>query len=402
MDRLMPLPMRMPGRPRQVRCALLVSLMLALAAGGCATAPLRTPYTLAESTAASPIAGDPVRMWARDDALRYDQVRAEILRQRAVSGLPPPSTILSLSGGSDKGAFSAGLLDAWTRRGDRPQFDVVTGVSTGALIAPFAFLGSGEDRTLNEIYTNISRKDIFRKRGIVGAIRKGGAADTSPLQALIARYITPAFLDRIAAQHRLGRRLFVVTTNLDAQRGVIWDMGAIAASASPDRVRLFARVLLASSSIPGAFSPVLIDVTANGRRFSELHVDGGTVGGFFALPRTILSRNGGALIAKDTRIYVFYNGRLGSEFKIVPPRILSVVGGALTTLLGEIDRNSVDELRDFAGATGGNFAICSIENDLPGDKRPIFDTEQMRELYAFGEQQATNKNSCLESSRRSS
>ncbi|MFD1949717.1 patatin-like phospholipase family protein [Sphingomonas arantia] len=373
----------------------IAALCLGLCIAGCATVAPRTPYTLADASAASPMAGHPVRMWARGDTVRYDQVRDELVAQRRRVGLPPPSTILALSGGSDKGAFSAGLLNAWTRRGDRPQFDVVTGVSTGALIAPFAFLGSSEDATLTQIYTHVSQADIFRKRGILGALGQAGVVDTTPLQTLIARYITPAFLDRIAAEHRRGRRLFVVTTNLDAQRGVVWDMGAIATDPSPDRARLFARVLLASSSIPGAFSPVLIDATAGGRHFSEMHVDGGAVGGFFAVPRTILSENASVVLAPDTRIYVLYNGRLNPTFKVVRKRILSVAGGALATLLGEIDRNAIDELRDFARGAKAHLSICSIEDDLPSDEKPVFDTVRMRQLYRFGEQAATIPHSCL-------
>ncbi|MGU3391123.1 patatin-like phospholipase family protein [Sphingomonas sp. M1A8_2b] len=370
-------------------------LLVALPLGGCATAIPRTPYTLADLAVARPIDGPRVRMWARGDDARYEQVRNEVVAQRAIAGLPPLSTLLAISGGSDRGAFSAGLLNAWTRRGDRPQFDIVTGVSTGALIAPFAFLGPDQDAILKQIYTNISPKDVFRKRGIAGAIRKAGLADTTPLRTLIARYVTPAFLDRIAAEHRRGRRLFVVTTNLDAQRGVVWDMGAIALSASPDRVALFNRVLLASASIPGVFSPTLIDVTANGRHFSEMHVDGGAVGGFFILPRAILARPDAAALTSNVRMFVFYNGRLMPEFKVVRGRIISVTGASLTTLVGEIDRNSVDELQSFTRTVKARLSVCSIEDHLPDEERPLFDTRRMRAMYAFGERQVAGAAPCI-------
>jgi predicted acylesterase/phospholipase RssA len=155
--------------------------------------------------------------------------------------------------GIRQGAYSAGVLNAWSRQGGRPSFDIVTGVSTGSLIAPFAFLGEQEDGELKAIYTGVSRKDIYHQRILSGLFGGPSLMSTRPLQALIARHITPALLDRIAAQHRRGRRLLVMTTNLDAERGVIWDMGAIAASDTSDRLSLFRQVLLASASIPGVF-----------------------------------------------------------------------------------------------------------------------------------------------------
>lgn len=370
--------------------------LVALWLAGCATSLPRTPYTLADLGAASPIAGPPVRMWARGDDARYEQVRQEVFAQRAAAGLPPLSTLLAISGGSDKGAFSAGLLNGWSRRGDRPQFDIVTGVSTGALIAPFAFLGADQDATLQHIYTTLGPKDVFRKRGIAGTIAKGGLADSAPLRALIAHYITPAFLDRIAAEHRRGRRLFVVTTNLDAQRGMVWDMGAIALAAKPDRVALFTRVLLASASIPGVFSPTLIEVSANEGNFSEMHADGGAVGGFFVLPRAIFARPDAATLPANARIFVFYNGRVAPTFKIVRGRIISITGAALSTLVGEIDRNSIDELHTFTRAIKARLAICSMEEPVTDADKPLFDTRRMRALYAFGERQMVDREACVD------
>lgn len=370
--------------------------LAALALAGCATSLPRTPYTLADLSMASPVAGPPVRMWARGDDARYDRVRQEVFAQRAAAGLPPLSTLLAISGGSDKGAFSAGLLTAWSRRGDRPQFDIVTGVSTGALIAPFAFLGTDQDATLEHIYTTLGPKDIFRKRGIAGAIGTGGLADSAPLRALIAHYITPAFLDRIAAEHRRGRRLFVVTTNLDAQRGVVWDMGAIAQATTTDRVALFTRVLLASASIPGVFSPMLIDVSANGRHFSEMHVDGGVVGGFFVLPRAIFAQPDLAAMPANARIFVFYNGRVEPTFKVAHGRLISITSAALSTLVGEIDRNSIEELRTFTRSVKARLAICSIEETVADADKPLFDTRRMRALYAFGKRQIVDGASCVD------
>lgn len=379
------------------RRSLAVTVALALSA--CATVPPRTPYTSADLAGAMPIPGDAVRYWASGDDDAYHRWGEDLLRQRRAGGRTAPATLLALSGGSDKGAFGAGLLNGWSRRGDRPAFDIVTGVSTGALIAPFAFLGGGEDMTLTQIYTNISSKDIYRQRVLGGVLGGASLLDSKPLKQLIAHHITPAFLDRIAAQHRAGRRLLVMTTQLDAERGVIWDMGAIAASASSQRLALFRQVLLASSSIPGAFPPVLIDMTGRGRSFAEMHVDGGTVSGFFTLPRSMLLAEAAASRAPaGGAIYVVYNGRLDAQFDVTKPKTFSILSRALSTVLGEADRTNVADLRSFAHEQKIGFTVCSIQRPTARDDAPLFDTTHMRELYAMGEQEAVSAAGCLANS----
>jgi len=269
----------------------------------------------------------------------------------------------------------------------------VTGVSTGALIAPFAFLGPDEDGSLRAIYTGIDDRDIFRTQALKGLFGGASLLDSTPLQGLIARYVTPAFLDRVAAEHARGRRLLVVTTNLDADRGVIWDMGAIAASSDRRRVDRFRQVLLASASIPGGFPPVSIEATGNGRRFSELHVDGGAVGGFFILPRAMLAelpRN-----HNFAAIYLLYNARIARQFEVVKPRTFSIVTRALNTALGEMDRIMVRDMRAFAASHRIHFAMCAIDDDFVYPTSPLFDRKFMNALYAYGEHKGSVEQGCL-------
>ncbi len=200
----------------------------------------------------------------------------------ALPAKPGPWLILS-SGGED-GAFGAGLLNGLSASGKRPDYSVVTGVSTGALMAPFAFAGPRYDDALRDAYTKITSADVFE----IGATPES-FVDTWPLKDLIAKEITPALMADIAAQYRAGRRLFVITTDLDAERSVVWNMGAIAAHGGEEALNLFRTVLLASSSIPGAFPPVLIDVESNGKRFAEMHVDGGVGGQFFVAPAALMA-----------------------------------------------------------------------------------------------------------------
>ena len=185
---------------------------------------------------------------------------------------------LAISGGGENGAFGAGLLSAWSVTGTRPEFKVVTGISTGALIAPSAFLGAAYDRDLEDFYTRTTEADVMSSRGLATALISDSLYDPQPLLRTIRRYMTDAVIDGIAREYTIkGRLLFVATTNLDIPTGVLWNIGAIAASASPRKAELIARILLASASIPGAFPPVMIDVEVGGERFQEMHVDGGTV-----------------------------------------------------------------------------------------------------------------------------
>lgn len=381
------------GRCGPVFRSLLGTAITATLLAGCATVPARNPYTLAELSSARVLGAEPVRFWADDAEQEYDRWRTTLLQQRTTAGLGIPQTLLALSGGSDKGALSAGLLNAWSKRGDRPNFDIVTGVSTGALIAPFAFLGSAYDDEIRTFYTSIDADDIYRAKVVQGLLGGTSLLDSDPLRTMIGRYVTPDLLDEIAAEHRRGRRLLVVTTNLDAERGVIWDMGAIAASSEAGRETLFEQVLLASASIPGAFQPVLIEASANGRTFSELHVDGGTVGGFFILPRAMLA----AVPPEATSgaVYLLYNGRIAPQFKVQPVRTFGILSRALDTVLGEMDRVMIAGMRAFAASRGIGFALCAVGDDFVYPETALFDRQFMNALYAYGERQGANSQGCL-------
>ena len=205
----------------------------------------------------------------------------------------PPVNYLAVSGGGDNGAFGAGLMNGWTETGTRPEFKMVTGVSTGALIAPFAFLGSDYDATLREVYTTMTPEKVYRARGFSAALYDDAMADTTPLSQVIAGYADQKMFDAIAREYQKGRLLMIGTTDLDAQRPVIWNIGALAASGHPGALDLFRKILRASAAIPGAFQPVLIDVEIDGRKYQEMHVDGGAIAQLFLYPASIdLSKSG--------------------------------------------------------------------------------------------------------------
>ena len=252
----------------------------ALALASCATVT-RIPYTQQEQTAAV-IPGIPgARIWADDPAIAT-------VRRSVMSRVPAKQpVVLALSGGGADGAFGAGLLVGWSARGTRPQFTLVTGASAGALIAPFAFLGPAYDETLRSVFATGEMANLLQPEGLAGLFGTG-LYKTQPLRDLIARHVDGSMLAAIAREHRAGRRLYIVTTNLDAQRTAIWDMGVIAGSGDPGALDLFRNVLTASASIPGVFSPMLIEVEADGRRSAEMHVDGGVTTNVLILPEALL------------------------------------------------------------------------------------------------------------------
>ena len=247
-----------------VRPFVILAIMFMFA--GCSSLP-RTSYTASDAAASTVLDFSELRRYADEPASTFPKTN--------VSSRPGPLSYLALSGGGADGAYGAGVLNGWTAAGTRPEFSVVSGVSTGALIAPFAFLGPAYDATLRDVYTSGVAERLLNAPSIVHAVFGSGLFGNTRLRELVARYVGQDMLGAIAAEHAKGRRLLVVTTNLDTQRTVIWDMGRIASIRSNQALILFRDVLAASASIPVVFPPMLIDAEANGRRFQEMHVDGG-------------------------------------------------------------------------------------------------------------------------------
>src|SRR5712672_1233003 len=247
---------------------LVLTLVLALIAlSGCASIA-RVPFTK-EQQAAATVPGIPnARVWS-DDRADVLRARSEAITSAARRG--GQFNVLAISGGGSNGAFGAGLLAGWAERGTRPEFTVVTGASAGALIAPFAFLGASYDETLRGVFASGEMANLLQSDGLAGLLGTS-IFKTAPLRDLIARHVDAQLVEAVGREYRTGRRLYIVTTNVDAQRTAIWDMGKIASSGDPGALDLFRNVLTASASIPGLFSPVLIDVEADGRRSAEMHV----------------------------------------------------------------------------------------------------------------------------------
>ncbi|MGO4407790.1 patatin-like phospholipase family protein [Bosea sp. RAF48] len=320
---------------------------------------------------------------------QYDQTyRAVRTGQRAASALRQ-ANFLAISGGGADGAFAAGYLTGWTERGDRPQFEVVTGVSTGALAAPFAFLGSRYDGPLQEVFTLYGDAEIYTSLGVFGVLGRG-LYDNTPLRNLIDRYLTDEMIEDIAVQYRLGRRLLIQTTNIDAQRPVVWDLSAIAAGSRPERRERMVEILLASAAIPAVFPPVRIDVQVDGERRQELHVDGGTVAQiFFAPPDIGLNqferRRFGAI--RSRKLYLIRNGRLLPQYETTEETAIGVAKRAIETLVKYQTVSDLVRLQLQTAAGGAKLFYAAIPNSFTATPKSDFDRSYMQQLFATGREE---------------
>lgn len=365
--------------------ALFVAFAAALLAA-CSAMP-REQFTALEQAQAE-IPGFPnVRFWsdAPPEDLRRSFSKRDMERAVRAEGR---FDLLAISGGAYDGAYGAGVITGWTRAGSRPKFTIVTGVSAGALIAPLAFLGPDYDRELARAFVGMGR--ILDESGVL-SIFSSSDARRQTLAGIISEFVDRKLLAAIAREHAKGRRLLVVTTNLDAQRGVVWDMGAIASSRHPDARRLFIDVLTASSSVPGVFAPTYIPVVANGRVFREMHVDGGATTQVFTLPEAVLAEGMPRrdVIAPST-IWVVVNNRLSPDFEVVQGSLFPSVGRSFSTLIKMHARSNILATKEFARANGIKLNLTAIDEKFVPAAKPGFNAAYMSSLFEYGHRRAVS------------
>lgn len=361
-------------------------MLISVALTGCST--YRPPLPEEHETLGIIPGLEDTRFWG--DVALYDSkpLMAEIRKQILATDpeeLQRPQYVLAISGGGQNGAFGAGLLNGWTAKGDRPSFRMVTGISTGAIIAPFAFLGADYDLALKELYSKYPTKEVLNKSVLSGLFGGAALADSKPMLGLIAKYLDNEAIERIAIEHNKGRRLYVGTTNMDALRPVIWDIGAIAASDHPDRADIIHRVILASASIPGAFPPVYFDVEKNGVQYNELHQDGGVGNQIFISPASHSPRVEFDMVGftGPCSIYMIRNSVTRTDWDLVKPTAYSLVGasvGGLTRNQGNANMYVI-----YLQAKNDNMACYSakIPSDFSATPTEAFDTVYMSELFDF-------------------
>jgi hypothetical protein len=290
--------------------------------------------------------------------------------------------VLALSGGGANGAYGAGVLYGWSQAGDRPNFQMVTGVSVGALIATLAFVGRPWDERLRQAFDGSQTAEILKSRGVL-ALFTPGLYSKARLAKLIDSYVDDDLIRAVAAEHVKGRRLLVATTNLDSERLVIWDMGAIAAHGGPQARDLFRHVLIASVGVPGIFSPSLISVQSGHRRFSEMHVDGQVTSGFLAVFHSIILANVHVESGETLKLYVLVNGGLDGRFDVTADKAVPVFVRSLDASAKAAMRSQLIATTDFCRRNGIELEISQLadgEQDRPLD----FSADHVRRLFEKG------------------
>jgi predicted acylesterase/phospholipase RssA len=372
-------PILLDGLTRRTGFHLLRPAVLlgTLALAACASLP-RTPYTAADASSSRVLSLDGLRRYMDEPAANFRPEKGD---------LSATKTYLALSGGGADGAYGVGVLNGWTAAGTRPVFSVVSGVSTGGLIAPFAFLGSQYDDTLREVYTSGIAESLLDDPSIMRALFGSGLFGNSRLRELVARYVGPEILAAVAREHARGRRLLVVTTDLDTQRTAIWDMGKIATIGSSEALQLFRDVMAASASIPLVFPPILIEAEGQGRRFQEMHVDGGVTAPVLTLPDALMFHN---RLSGNRRldIYILVNKKIERTFELVPNGTIDVASRSLSSITQSQTRSVIFSTYDFARRNRLGFRLSYIERDYPSSSSKGFDTAYMRALYQYGYEKA--------------
>jgi predicted acylesterase/phospholipase RssA len=366
---------------------------LAASLAGCG-ALLRNPVP-PELTASATIPDMPeVRAWAGRPSEAMERDLAQSFIQESPADFPADAEgivrypHLAVSGGGANGAFGAGFLSGWSATGHRPVFKIVTGVSTGALMAPFAFLGPEYDAALRDFYTTTATRDVFALGSILLRLLQGESlADTGPLAALIARNVDADLLSKVAQAQAKGRRLYLGTVDLDAQQFVVWNMGLIAASGRPDALELFRKVMLASASIPIAFPPVFFEVDVKGQRYDELHVDGAVAanvflsGGVFRF--ALVRRREGRGTGRES-VFVIHNGKLRPQPSPTPRSLRGIATRSLDAATRAAVVGDLFRIYAFTARDQASFQWVTIGNDVELEGAEVFDPTTMRELYDVG------------------
>jgi hypothetical protein len=299
---------------------------------------------------------------------------------------------LAISGGGSDGAFGAGILNGWSADGNRPAFKVVTGVSTGALIAPFAFLGPEYDPQIKEAYTTVNPGRIYVVRQLIAILWEESVADNKPLKELVTTYITPEVLDAIAVEHAKGRRLYVASSNMDREEPVIWDMGAIASSKDAGKLELFRSVLVASASIPAIFPPALVKVNLDGKDYDELHCDGGVffqsffIGAIVDLPALIREAHPDYKGRVFQELYIIRNGSTTPARKQIPRGVRSISERAIMTLLKVSGINDLYRLFLSTEHDDVDFYFVALPVDYVRSTDEEFNEAEMNRQFALGYQ----------------
>ncbi|HWZ74358.1 MAG TPA: patatin-like phospholipase family protein [Casimicrobiaceae bacterium] len=355
--------------------AILFSLAL-LALQGCAHTAIR------ETTSAQQEEPNAIRTLGPDQ--RFATLSAQnVARRLRAQRAGQPFNILALSGGGADGAFGAGALVGLTRSALRPQFSVVTGVSAGALIAPYAFLGPDWDDQLVEVYTSGRAEHLLHSRGL-GVLFGSSVYSGTPLKQLVDRYATDALIQAVAREASTGRLLLVATTDVSTGEPVIWDLGSIAMNGGAGARALFRDVLVASASVPGLFPPVVIRVQEQQALYEEVHVDGAISAPFFVPLAFVAPTQEGNGPSQGAAVYVIVDGRLSEQPASIRLRARSILSRSVSAGLNHMLRTTLELTATDAELQGAQFQFAAIPVAYPHGDAFDFRTPSMRSLFQYG------------------
>ncbi|WP_375749126.1 patatin-like phospholipase family protein [Vibrio sp. HN007] len=364
---------------KSITFCLLVMMIIA----GCSSKPEHNPVPHQLNSEVRLFDNERIRYWG-DSADGVWEVVTEARQRRSAPG--KEFNFLAMSGGGGNGAFSSGILNAWTDSGNRPEFDSVTGISTGAIVAVFAYLGSDYDHVLKDLYTQTEEDDLINKNNLFAIFRLSALYDTTPFHEKLRETITPELISMVAEEHRKGRLLLIGTTHMDSQRLSVWNMGEIAQVGTPEAEKLFEDVVLASAAIPGAFPPILIDVEVDGEKYQELHVDGGLSRQVFFFSDEIEFDGSWTPGNEKSTIYVITNGEFLPQWSDTEISLTYLLRRSIATLLKYQGRSDVLRIYQKSQTAGMDFNFAfvdeSVTQELPKDK--VFDPKLMQSLYQYG------------------
>jgi predicted acylesterase/phospholipase RssA len=356
--------------------AILLTCMSLLTLPGCAQVAVREPV-LAQGEAPNAIRslGPDQRFSAQSSQNVAQRLRAQLTGQ--------PLNILALSGGGADGAFGAGALVGLTHSASRPRFSVVTGVSAGALIAPYAFLGPDWDDQLIEVYTAGRAEHLLKSRGIAALFGSSMYSGT-PLKALVDRYATDALIQAVAREASSGRLLLVATTDVSTGEPVIWDLGSIAMNGGVGARALFRDVLVASASVPGLFPPVVIRVQEQQALYDEVHVDGTTTVPFFVPLAFVKPAGSAGDPSQNTAVYVIVDGQLSEQPASIRLQTRSILSRSVSAGLNHMMRTTLELTATDVELKGAQFQFAAIPVAYPQSDSLDFHTPAMRSLFQYG------------------
>ncbi|MFC5436883.1 patatin-like phospholipase family protein [Rhodanobacter umsongensis] len=363
-----------------------VLLMLGLLAlAGCQTAP-RRPAPPDLIGAATPVGFPPSVRLVTTDLCTFTALAPDFFSGIRTAATDGSVDILALSGGGSGGAYGAGALAGMSRAHTRPQFEMVTGVSAGALLAPFAFLGSTWDARMQQAFTGERSARLLRSptRSILSRLLSPrGLAHRNALFQLVDHLVTPEMIDAVAREAGKGRRLVVATTDLDKHETVLWNLGEIARHGGSAARRLFRDVLVASASVPGVFAPVLIHVRDGAREYDEMHVDGGVTTSVFSTPLIVGVQSTELPLLRGAHLYMIVNGQLARTPHTTRYNTIDILSNAFAAELTYKTREAIVDNIASAKRLGMTFSLTEIPVDYPQTSFIDFDQQHMQALFDY-------------------